>query len=202
MLRPTSYLTFTLEGTDATPQTASAIKRSYSYVAPTKIVAGRRGANDAEPPLANGIALEVKLGTRPYWSSADDGADAVWAETLLPWLSRKLRTLFDTVLECNNETRRSFAGKVSYRNVAVKLAPHTVVFDLEPNSDLRDVETPLAAIRAYLNDGIEPAADQSLRFVVPSNAERGEDGDWFDVVASDGTAERIAISPATHPKAE
>lgn len=195
MLRPTAYLTFTLEGTDATPQTASALKRSYSYVAPTKVVAGRKEAGSGESPLANSITMEVKLGTRPYWNSADDGADVVWHETLLPWLSRKLRTLFETVLEYNNETRHSFVGKMAYRDVAVKLAPHTVVFNLEPNSNLRDVEAPFAAIRSYLNGDAVPAEVQPLRFAVPSDTERGEGNDWFDAVMPDGVVERIAIPP-------
>lgn len=193
MLRPTAYLTFTLEGADATPQTASALKRSYSYIAPTKVVAGRREADDGKASLANSISVEVKLEAHPYWNSTDDDANAVWNETLLPWLSRKLRTLFETVLEYNNETRRSFVGKVVYRSVVVKLAPHTVVFDLEPDSGLRDVKAPLEAIRSYLNSSTTPADAQPIRFAVPSDAERGEGNDWFDIVAPDGTTGRIAI---------
>lgn len=188
MLRPTAYLTFTLEGTDATTPTASAIKRSYSYIAPTKVVAGSVQKTPDAPQPANSIAMEVKCGQHAYWRSGDKDADEMWGQTVLPWLNRKLRTLFDTVLEYNNETRRSFTGKVSYGSVTVALAPHTIVFDLEPDSNLRDVKAPLEAIRSFLND--LATKDDPLRFVVPSDAERG-DGDWFDVVYADGTQQCI-----------
>lgn len=193
MLRPTAYLTFTLMGDDASPITASAIKRSYSYVAPTKITAVRAGANEGAVSPSNSIAMEVKIGHHPYWRSVDEGADDIWSETLLPWLDCKLRTLFGTVLEYNNEARRSFVGKLSYRTVEVSLAPHTVVFDLEPDSSLRDVTVPLSAIRGYLNDPDHSDAT-ALRFVVPSDADRG-DADWFDVTAPDGTAMRVPQTP-------
>ncbi len=189
MLRPTAYLTFTLAGDDASPATASAVKRSYSYVAPTKIVAARAETGKETTPLSNSIAMEVKLDRHPYWQSDDEGADGIWSGTLLPWLDRKLRTLFGTVLEYNNETRRSFAGKLSYRSVEVGLAPHAVIFDLEPDSNLRDVRTPLTAIRNYLNSPDRNGAT-GLRFTVPSDTERG-DSDWFDVAAPDGTTVRV-----------
>lgn len=191
LLRPTAYLTFTLEGADATTPTASAIKRSYSYIAPTKVIAGRAQEGSEAPLPANSILMEVKFGQHAFWRSGDEDADGLWGQTMLPWLDRKLRTLFDTVLEYNNETRRSFAGKVSYRSVAVVLTPHTVVFDLEPNSDLRKVDEPLEAIHSFLNG---PAAKdgKSLRFIVPSNAERGDD-DWFDAIRADGTVQRVPL---------
>ena len=176
MLRPTAYLTFTLEGADAATPTASAIKRSYSYIAPTKVVAGNAQGTPDAPQPANSIAMEVKCGQHAYWRSEDENADGMWEQTVLPWLDRKLRTLFDTVLEYNNETRRSFTGKVSYGSVSVALAPHTVVFDLEPDSNLRDVKAPLEAIRSFLNDSAAKERG-ALRFVVPSDAERGTD-DW------------------------
>lgn len=189
MLRPSAYLTFTLEGSDIASATASAIKRSYTYLAPTKIVAGRREAAEGERPLGNRIALDVRLPGRPYWETSDDEA---WNDVLLPWLTTKLDTLFGTVAECNNETRRSYSGTVQYEALELKLGPYGVRVALEPGSALRPLAQSLAAARAYLNRADVDAASVS-GFAVPSDVERGE-GDWIDVLRTDGTTERVALA--------
>lgn len=192
MLKPCAYLTFTLEGESIASSTASAIKRSYSYIAPTKIVAGRREAAAGETLPANRIALDVRLAGRPFWQAGDPEQDATWEQILMPWLRTKLSTLFGTVAECNNETRRSFSGTVNYEQLEVRLAPHTLTFSLEPTSALRCIDAPLEAARAYLSDpGINAEAVEKI--AVPSDAERG-DGDWIDVVSRDGSVQRLALN--------
>jgi hypothetical protein len=188
MLRPSAYLTFTLEGSDITSSTASAIKRSYTYLAPTKIVAGRREAAENETPLGNRIALDVHLPGSSYWETS---GETDWREILLPWLITKLGTLFGTVAECNNETRRSYSGSIQYEALELKLGSHAVRVTLEPTSTLRNVEKPLEAARSYLNRAdVDPT--HIAGFNVPSDTERGE-SDWIDVHLLDGTTERVAV---------
>lgn len=195
MLKPCAYLTFTLEGESIASSTASAIKRSYSYIAPTKIVAGRREAAMGETLPANRITLDVRLTGHPFWQAGNPEQDATWEQVLMPWLRTKLNTLFGTVAECNNETRRSFSGTVNYEQIEVSLAPHTLSFSLEPTSALRCIDAPLEAARAYLNGpGIDAEAIEKI--AVPSDAERG-DRDWIDIVFRNGSVRRLALDDPT-----
>lgn len=195
MLKPCAYLTFTLEGESIASGTASAIKRSYSYIAPTKIIAGRREAAVGEALPANRIALDVRLAGHPFWQAGDPEQDATWEQVLMPWLRTKLNTLFGTVAECNNESRRSFSGTVNYDQLEVRLAPYTLAFSLEPTSALRCIDAPLKAARTHLSDpGIDAEAIEKM--AVPSDTERG-DSDWIDVVLRDGSVQRLMLdSPA------
>ena len=204
MLRPSAFLTFTLCGTDTTAEVASAVKRSYSYVAPTKIVAGPADGS-------NSLALEVVLRGHTFWPG-DEGSTATWKDALVPWLGFRLDKLFGTVREFNNETRRSFTRKLDFATFDLRLGGRLVTFDLEPDSSLRNAVGPLNAIRDYLNDGgttgagaagagTEEAAGDTrnnavARFAVPSDAERGE-ADWFDVVFADGRTERVEVPQKT-----
>lgn len=187
MLRPSAYLTFTLEGADIASATASAIKRSYTYLAPTTIVAGRREAAVSEDPLANRMTLEVRLPGTSCWDANDD----TWRDVLMPWLTTKLRTLFGTVAECNNESRPSYSGTVHYASIDLRLEPHPVRVELDPASTLRSVEKPLQAMRTYLaREDVDPA--RITGFAVPSDTTRGND-DWLDVTFEDGTTRRVAV---------
>lgn len=191
MLKPCAYLTFTLEGESIASSTASAIKRSYSYIAPTQIVAGRREAAAGEALPANRIALDVRLTGHPFWQTGDPEQDATWEQVLMPWLRTKLNTLFGTVAECNNETRRSFNGIVNYGQLEVHLAPYALTFSLEPTSALRCVDAPLEAARTYLSGpGIDAEAIEKI--AVPSDAER-EDNDWIDIVFRDGSVQHLML---------
>ena len=184
MLKPSAYLTFVLEGADVAAGKASAIKRAYTYIAPTQILAGRTEAAEGEPPCVNRIALEAKLPSHDPWSD-----DAVWGDVMLPWLAAKLDKLFGTVRECNNEERRFYCGSTFYQEFDLSLCGVNVQVALEPDSSLRDLAAPLAAIRAWRAQAAEPAE----RFAVPSDAERA-DADWFDAVTANGETLRVPVA--------
>lgn len=215
MLRPSAYLTFALEGADVSTQTASAIKRAYSYVAPTTIVARRRPgeqqapgtgapcetAQPAEPgaqpepapaaPLSS-IRLEVKLQGASPWSP-DPAADETWEQVLMPWLATKLDKLFGTVREFNNERRASYSGSVRYATITLLVGGVPVRFELEDDSSLRAVRGPLDALRAWMRE--TGAAPEDMAVVdVPSDGARS-DADWLDVTFADGRRTRIGAGP-------
>lgn len=195
LLRPTAALTFTLDGADATPSTALAVRRSYSYVAPTRVVKAPTGENPAgegRDTPRNEIALEVRLG-HPYWAGGDaTQADETWENTVLPWLSHKLDKLMGTVRECNNDRRASFAGVVDYRSVNLALDGCDVSFELEPGDGLRPIAEPLRAARSHAR--AHAGVHGGVRGVrVPCDARRGGE-DWMDIAYADGTEERVPIT--------
>ena len=190
MLRPTAYLAFYLAQNDAVPEVASAIKRAYSYIAPTKILREVDQGNDEAAQAQSKLALEVRIPAHPFMAEGDPQADKTWEETILPWLKTKLDTLFGSVREFNNEERKSFVRKVDFASFELTLESRVFEFNLEPNSQLRDFEAPLRKIRSWLA-GAGTEAGNITHVVIPSDAERG-DADWFDVVLEDGTTQRIA----------
>ena len=187
MLKPTAYLTVTLAGDVANAMMASAVKRTYSYIAPTKIVAALPSDDNADPSCT--MALDVRLPAHPYLVDGEQ-ASQTWEQVVLPWLKIKLGTVFGSVYEFNNPKRESFVGKIDYKALDLMLESRHVVFTLEPDSSLRDVTAPLQAVRAWLLGAGASCADQVARIEIPSDAARGE-ADWFDVVFSDGSCQRV-----------
>lgn len=194
MLRPTLYLTFTLRGADATGNAASLIKRSFSYIAPTRIVGEPQGGTGGRQEQGNTIGLEVKLGGRDFWRKGEGDSDLMWRATLLPWLSTKLDTLFSTVAECNNERRKSFERAIGYRTLELTLPPYRIAVALEPDSSLRQLTGQLDAIQDWL-DGQGRGRGEVVGFRVPCDAERGG-ADWFEVLEADGSSWTVRTQEA------
>ncbi len=202
MFRPTAYLSFNLAEPDATSANASAIKRGFSYIAPTRVTAARHAvlnqasrhdgahqdANQNETHAVtrtSGVDMRVCLGDHPYWLSSED-ADAMWNETLMPWLATKVETLFGTVYEFNDSSRPSFVSKITYGTLTLRLQPYRVDVTLEHDSTIQDIRPPLEAARAYLNSGtVDPT--RVVSFTVPSREQvidaRAHDAEPIDKTA-------------------
>ena len=131
MLRPSAYLTFILTGDAVAAGNASAIKRAYSYVAPTRILATRPDGEGSGGVAVNTIALSVTLAGNDPWAD-----DAAWNDVLLPWLAAKLDKLFGTVRECNNEARKSFSGRIDYGALELDVCGVSAHFELDADSML------------------------------------------------------------------
>ena len=189
MLRPTAYITIGLSNESATSDVASAVKRSYSYLAPTTITKALTGTL-ADGADVNTIELDVRLPGHPYIVADGAANDENWNTIMAPWLATKLNTLFGTVYEFNNETRRSFVTKLLFASFTLVLEGLPIRFALEPDSQLRPPAEVLEAVRNWLGEhgGTEGLAEAR----VPSNAERGEE-DWFDVVFADGQVQRVNL---------
>ena len=170
MLRPSATLTFSLFGPEATQENASALKRSYSYIAPTLVKAQKPAEDETfDPesiPVENVISMTVRLPKNPYWLDADEHAAATWSEIVLPWVAMKLGTLFET-------------------------DGQHIEIGIEPDNSLRDVAPVLKHIRTYLNsEGVDVGA--IMRIVAPSDAVRGE-SDWLDITFADGTSAKVEL---------
>lgn len=187
MLRPTCALVFELAGTDATPATASAIKRSFAYIAPTRVVP----AADSSATLS-AMHLEVRTANHPLWECGQHESDCNWSDILRPWLENKLVKLMGCVRECNNPTRASYFGGMHLGALTIAISPCAFTFDLEPDGGLRPVGGILDSLRGYLaqngfaNGGV-------CRIHIPSNASRG-DSDWAEVELEGGSAEKVSLA--------
>ena len=129
MLRPTCALTFRLSGPAANADTARAIKRSFSYVAPTRVLPASTPTDGAYAESA--IRLEVRLPAGMSLEAATaQGEDSAWRTVVRPWLSNKLGKLMGTVRECNNPERPSYFGEVGYKRLEIAIGARTFAFDL------------------------------------------------------------------------
>lgn len=129
MLRPTCALTFRLSGPAANADTARAIKRSFSYVAPTRVLPASKSTDGAH--AGGTICLEVRLPASMSLEAATaQGEDSVWRTVVRPWLSNKLGKLMGTASECNNPERPSYFGEVDFRRLEIAIGSRTFAFDL------------------------------------------------------------------------
>lgn len=146
MLKPTAYLTISLSADGASTAIASAIKRAFSYIAPTKIVLNE---TLKAPQGENSLGLDVRIPQHPYLCDNSAEGQQTWESVVLPWLCIKLDTLFGTVREFNNETRQSFVAKVNYQRFDLVLEGREIRFELEPNDSFDSAKETLEDIRAW-----------------------------------------------------
>ena len=187
MLRPTCALTFELAGADASSIVAAAIKRSFAFIAPTRVV---RAADHGAP--ASKIYLEVRVSNHALWDFGQPESDAAWSQMLMPWLTNKLSKLMGCVYECNNPRRSSYFGGIHFNALVIALAPCVFTFELEPDGSLRNVANTLDQLRAQVpKDGL--GTDCIRRIHIPSDATR-TGADWADIEFNDGSAQRVCLS--------
>lgn len=136
MLRPTCALTFTLAGAMAKADCARAVKRSFSYVAPTKVVPGETSS----------IRLEVRMPSGAAWDDSQ-----AWEETLRPWLAHKLDKISGVVRECNNPERPSYFGGTDFKTLEVASGGSTCTLALGPDGSLGEPDDALRRVREALS---------------------------------------------------
>lgn len=195
MLRPSATLTFTLFGPDATQENASAVKRSYSYIAPTLVKAKKPAEDETfDPeniPVENTVNMTVRLPKNPYWLDSDESSRTTWSEIVLPWVTMKLNTLFETVQEYNNPTRKSHVKALQWKALELAMEDQLIEVELEPDNSLRDIAPVLENVRAYLNgEGIDRGAIE--RIFAPSDNTRNE-SDWLEVHYADNSTAKIEL---------
>lgn len=126
MRKPTAYLSFTLDSDALSPERVASLVRSYSYICPVEVAAGPE----------NAVFLRVKLSGCPWFDAANAGEQAIWEDTVRPWLENKLRKLEETVQEYNNEDARSYCGSVTYRKIVIEAEGRSVEYAIV-NDELR-----------------------------------------------------------------
>lgn len=86
--KPSLIIKFDVDNSLESKETTAELKRTYTYVATTKV-----NYHDATQPAANVIGLNV-IAHEPYWYA--DG-DEYWEQVMLPWLTRIINKLEKTL---------------------------------------------------------------------------------------------------------
>lgn len=167
MLKPTSYLTFTLGEEDYSEDRAASLVRSYSYISPTRVEKGP----------ANAVEMRVKLSAHPFWNASDADEQSTWQNIVAPWLSNRLTKLGQTIKEYNNENARSYCGSISYGSIVLLLGSVRVECEIAQDSDVEKTASLVASLRdALAAAGID--AGNVERVFIPLPAETpGQDGE-------------------------
>lgn len=140
MLKPTSYLAFTLNEDDYSDERAASLVRSYSYVSPTSVAKGS----------TNTVDLRVKLKAHPFWNANDPEEQSTWQGIVAPWLSNKLSKLGQTITEYNNEKARSYCGSIAYDSIILRLDPVSIECRIAKDEDIEIIASSIEALRNEL----------------------------------------------------
>ncbi len=93
MIRPSLILQMDLDERAFSEDVVSEIKRSYSYIAPSKV--SSHDAGEGEPE--NVLRLAIKL-HKPYWDKNDAAAQELWAGVMPKWLRNMFRKISNTIV--------------------------------------------------------------------------------------------------------
>lgn len=92
MIRPTLLLKMDIDENVHSTDLAAEVKRSFSYVSPALIETHESTENGIE----NTIRFIVKM-RQPYWSSVEEGADALWNDVMLKWFTNMFTKVSATI---------------------------------------------------------------------------------------------------------
>lgn len=142
------------------------VNRCYPYVCPTLV----RTHEAEEGDCHNTARLLVKLGTRKYVCSADEGSDELWNEVIERWIYNAFHKLGNQ-MKIYNRRQREIGGTELYFD-AIELDLENgklkVALRLDSNSDIpASSATFVSAVRAALNDG--SLGEGVVRVQMPTN---------------------------------
>lgn len=94
MIRPSLILRMHVAESLATDEVKSSFNRAYSYIAPSMM-------EPSQPPYAGENTMEMLVRIhRAYWDSAAEGANGVWDDIMVPWLSNMFYKLSNNMVQC------------------------------------------------------------------------------------------------------
>lgn len=94
MIRPSLILRMHVAESLATDEVKSSFNRAYSYIAPSMM-------EPSQPPYAGENTMEMLVRIhRVYWDSAAEGANEVWDDIMVPWLSNMFYKLSNNMVQC------------------------------------------------------------------------------------------------------
>ena len=79
------------------------VNRCYAYIGTALVRTHPAPSEDA--PIENTLRMLVKLGTRHYIDSADEGADELWNEVMVRWFSNQFHKVGNQTLIFNKRQR-------------------------------------------------------------------------------------------------
>ncbi len=80
------------------------VNRCYAYIG-TALVRTHPAPEGEDAPMENTLRLLVKLGTRRYVDSADEGADELWNDVMVRWFANQFHKVGNQTLIFNKRQR-------------------------------------------------------------------------------------------------
>lgn len=155
MIRPSGTLVLDLDERIATTDTTLEIKRDYSHIGTPIIRTHAPESEEEDAPQHNTMRLLVKLGTRSYLYSKDEGADELWDEVVQPWIKNMLRKVGNNMKVFNDRQRKIGNPELVFERMTIEMQGGAFVVALHPDPECL-VDPELAAqvglARQLLND--------------------------------------------------
>lgn len=134
-VRPSLVLIMDIDESLATQKTREEVGRCYNHVG-TALIRTHQTPRDA--PVSNTMRMLVKLGTRRYLYSADEGADELWESVMEKWLYNEFYNVANSVKIYNRRQREIENVEIDFDWLKVELqnGDLSVSLYLDSNSDL------------------------------------------------------------------
>lgn len=169
------------------------VNRCYPYVCPTLI----RTHEAAEGDPANTARLLVKLGTRKYVHSADEGADELWNEVIERWIYNAFHKLGNQMKIYNRRQREIGGTELYFDTLELELenGALTVALRLDSNSDIEaSCASLVSAVRAALNEGA--LGEGVVSVLMPTDESFAQQAAVAEVAKAEREAEKQAAEEA------
>ncbi len=164
-VRPSFMLILDIDERLDSAETRLEIARCYAHVSST--VVRNHAATDGEPE--NIARLIVRLGTRHYLRSTDEGADQLWSETIEHWLGSVFHKVGNNMMIYNRRQRElgSDEMKFSWLEVDLENGTFAVRLHLDSNCEVDPACVQfVTAARTALNKGL--LGNGAVRVILPA----------------------------------
>lgn len=202
--RPSLTLVLDIDERLDTEELRLEVNRCYNYVGSALV--RTHPASEGEPE--NTMRFLVKLGTRKYLHSSDEGADELWNDVMERWFYNELHKVGNNMKIFNSRQRDIGAAPLMFDWIEVDLenGSLSVLLHCDDASGIDPAaSTLLTTLRTALNEGIlatesteDAAGTQPTRVFMPS---RASFADQF-VSGMAAKAQREAAEKAARAEAE
>lgn len=132
MIRPTVVLEMSLDERVFSEESAAELRRSYAHVSSPLVVSHAPGEGEPE----NILRFQVKI-RKPYWNSADEGADELWNEVMKTWFSNMFYKISSTIASFNENKKENHEEALLFSRIDVELeGGNLVIIPLEEDGTI------------------------------------------------------------------
>ncbi|MCC6109624.1 MAG: hypothetical protein LIV29_06275 [Denitrobacterium sp.] len=163
MIRPSLILRMHVAESLATDEVKSSFNRAYSYIAPSMM-------EPSQPPYAGENTMEMLVRIhRAYWDSAAEGANGVWDDIMVPWLSNMFYKLSNNMVQCVRRAPGNGDAAVLFDWLDIEFEGLHVALKLGDDSSIPEGAIDMVEqVRAKANAG--ELGEGAVRVRIPSRA--------------------------------
>ena len=132
MLRPSLLLVMNLDERVGAKETIQEVKRNYAHICTPVVRTHAEEGEDA--PIRNTITMTVKLGTRKYLHSADEGADELWNTVVGPWIGNMLHKIGNNMKVFNKRQRKIGLPELHFDYLDIELQGGELTIGISPDA--------------------------------------------------------------------